>query len=185
MDAPTQTLRMSRQEYRAWAEGRDGKYELVRGEVVRMPAERTVHALVKAQIWSIFRREIRSQGLSCQALPDGMTVEIGPDTDYEPDAIINCGPRMADDDIAAPNPVVVVEVLSPGTRRVDLSRKFADYFRVPSIQHYMIVSIAPDEVIHHRSGAAGVIESRVIQEGVIALDPPGIAVTVAEIFAER
>jgi len=35
--------------------------------------------------------------------------------------------------------VVVVEVLSPATQSVDFADKLADYFRVPSIQHYLIV----------------------------------------------
>jgi Uma2 family endonuclease len=55
-------------------------------------------------------------GVACQAIPDGATVETG-DSDYEPDALVNGGEPMADDAIAAPNPVIIVEVLSPGSSR--------------------------------------------------------------------
>ena len=75
-------------------------------------------------------------GLPCQAAPGGTTVEIDEDTDYEPDALINCGPPIPDDATAAPNPVVIVEVLSPSTATVDAGGKLADYFRLASVRHY-------------------------------------------------
>ncbi len=72
----------------------------------------------------------------CQALPDGATVETG-DSDYEPDALVNCGEPMADDAVAAPHPVIIVEVLSPGTTATDTGGKLAYFFRVPSVAHYL------------------------------------------------
>ena len=42
--------------------------------------------------------------------------------------------------LIAPNPVIVVEVLSQGTCvRRDTALKFAHYFRHPAVQHYVIV----------------------------------------------
>jgi Uma2 family endonuclease len=79
------------------------------------------------------------------------------------------------------NPVVVVEVLSPTTQSVDVSEKLADYFRVPSIQHYIIVRARRREVIHHRRSGAEIV-SRVINLGSITLDPPGIAIDLADIY---
>jgi Uma2 family endonuclease len=114
-------------------------------------------------------------------LPDGVTVEIDDDTDYEPDAVVNCGPPAPGDAVAATNPVVVVEVLSPSTEHIDLAEKLADYFRVPSIQHYLIVRALRREVIHHRRAGAEII-SRVINIGEIVLDPPGITIELADIY---
>jgi hypothetical protein len=42
-------------------------------------------------------RAVTVAGVPCKALPDGATVETG-DSDYEPDALVNCGEPMADDD---------------------------------------------------------------------------------------
>jgi Uma2 family endonuclease len=47
-------------------------------------------------------------------------------------------PALADDAVAAPNPVIIVEVLSPGTTSTDTGGKLADYFCVPSVAHYLI-----------------------------------------------
>ncbi len=96
---------------------------------------------------------------------------------------MNCGERIADDAIAAPNPVVVVEVLSPSTQSVDTGAKLADYFRVPSIQHYLIVRADRRAVIHHRRRDDGGIDTQLITEGQIALNPPGIGIQVEDFYA--
>ena len=120
-------------------------------------------------------------GLACEALPDGITVEVDADTDYEPDAIVNCGPPAPGDAVAATNPVVVVEVLSPSTEAIDLVDKLADYFRLASIQHYLIVRARRREVILHSRSGAGIV-SRVINLGSIVLDPPGISIDLADLY---
>jgi len=73
-------------------------------------------------------------------------------------------------------------VLSPRTQAIDTSDKLADYFRVASIQHYLIVSARRREVIHHQRSGEGIV-SRVVNLGSIRLDPPGIAIDVAEVYA--
>jgi Uma2 family endonuclease len=177
--------RMSRQEFRKWAEEREGeRYELVAGEPVAMAPERVIHALLKARIWQALDREIRRHDLKCQALPDGITIEIGEDYDYEPDAIVNCGDRLSPDAISAPSPVVVVEVLSPRTRARDAGAKLADYFTLPSVRHYLLVNTDRRAVIHHRRGGDGDIQTRIVSSGTIALDPPGITLDVDEIYAD-
>jgi Uma2 family endonuclease len=177
--------RMTRAAYRAWAEQQPrGRYELVRGEVVAMAPERGAHLRAKLAAALALRRAIAEAGVPCQALPDGATVEVGDNVDYEPDALVNCGEPMADDAVAAPNPVVVVEVLSPGTRSVDTAQKLVDYFRVPSIRHFLILDTRARAVIHHRrAGEGDAIETRLVRAGAFALDPPGISVAVEEFWA--
>jgi Uma2 family endonuclease len=126
-------------------------------------------------------REITTLGLPCEAMPDGMTVEIDQDTDYEPDALINCGPPIPDDAMVAPNPVVIVEVLSPSTAGVDAGGKLADYFRLPSVRHYLLVRPNRREIIHHRR-VDDRIETKVVREGFAELDPPGIRLAIDEVY---
>jgi Uma2 family endonuclease len=173
--------RLSREQFRQWAETQPGRYERIAGEPVAMTPERIAHVRLKGRVWAALDRVIRERALPCEALSDGVTIEIDEDTDYEPDAVVNCGPALADDAIAATNPVIVVEVLSPSTQSIDLADKLADYFRVASIQHYLIVSTRRREIIHHsRSGVE--IVTRVINLGTINLDPPGITIDLADIY---
>jgi Uma2 family endonuclease len=169
--------------YRRWAEAQPrGRFERVGGEVVAMSPERGAHLRIKAAVWLALRQGIAAAKLPCEALPDGATIEIGDDTDYEPDAVVTCGERMADDAVVAPNPVIVVEVLSPSTMSVDTGVKLADYFKVPSIQHYLIVRADRREVVHHRRRDGGSIETQALAEGTIDLSPPGFRITVHDIY---
>lgn len=173
---------LSREDFRRWAEGQNGRYERIGGEPVAMSPERAAHVRVKSRIWRTLDQAITAAGVDCEALADGMTVEVAEDTDYEPDTVVNYGPRVPPDAVSATNPVIVVEVLSPRTQAVDTSDKLADYFRVPSIQHYLIVSARRREIIHHQRAGAG-IASSVVNLGSIRLDPPGITIDVADIYA--
>jgi len=49
----------------------------------------------KAAMYMARNLAVAAVGVDCQALPDGATVEAG-DSDYEPDARVNCGDTMAD-----------------------------------------------------------------------------------------
>ena len=174
--------RLTRREFHEWTEAQPrGRFERVNREVVAMAPERWIHARLKARIWRALDREITAANLPCQAAPDGMTVEIDQDTDYEPDALVNCGPPIPDDAIAAPNPVVIVEVLSPGTTSLDAGGKLADYFRVASVQHYLLVRPTRREIIHHRR-AGDRIETLIVTEGFVELTPPGIRLAVDEVY---
>ncbi len=172
---------MTREEWRRWSEDHGARSERVRGEVVAMAPERWAHARAKANILLAFRAALAGRS-DCVAVPDGMTVEVDDDTDYEPDVAIHCGDPIPDDSIAIPKPVVVVEVLSPATRHVDTHIKLGDYFRVNSIQHYLIVRADRREVTHYRRDAEGSPESAIVRSGSIALDPPGIVLRIEDIY---
>jgi Uma2 family endonuclease len=183
--AKTTPVLLNREEYRRWTEAKPrGRSERVAGEVMAMAAERAAHVRAKARAWRALDRAVRAAGLSCEAMADGMTVEVGDDTDYEPDALVNCGAPIGDEDIAAPNPIIVVEVLSPPTRSLDTGAKLADYFLVPSIQHYLIVRTNRRSVVHHQRRDDGGIETRLLTAGCIALDPPGISFALEEFYAD-
>jgi len=175
----------TRDEYRNWCAAQPrGRYERVDGRIVAMAPERGAHLRIKGAVYRALDRAITEAMLPCcQALPDGATVETG-ESDYEPDALVNCGAPMADDAIAAPNPVIVVEVLSPGTASTDTGGKLAGYFNVPSIAHYLIFHPTRRVVTYHRRAANG-IETSIIFEGPITLAPPGLTITLEEIYGAR
>ncbi len=158
-------------------------YELVNGEVVAMAPQTAAHAEVKARLWAALNRALTAASLPCRAYPDGMTVRIDENTAYEPDALVHCGPRVRADSLEIPDPVIVCEVLSPTTRGRDAGVKLADYFRLPSIGHYLIVEATLARVIHHRRRPDGVIETGVVTSGTLDLDPPGLRLEIADIYA--
>jgi Uma2 family endonuclease len=171
--------RMTSDEFIAWAmeqpEGR--RYELVAGEIVGMAPERSAHALTKFRVARRLAEAVERDGLACEVYPDGMAVEVDATTTYEPDALVRCGAPPSPDALKLNDPIIVVEVLSPSTRARDAGAKLADYFRLPSVHHYLIVRTEDRAIIHHARNADGTILTRIVREGTLHLDPPGLAVT--------
>lgn len=174
---------LSREAYYAWAEAQPrGRFELLDGAVVAMAPERVVQARAKSRAWLMLREALAAANLPCEALPDGVTVEAGERSAYEPDVVVNCGEPVDGEAIAAPCPVIIVQVTSPSNSRVDLTTKAADYLRLPSLRHYLIVHLAKRVVLHHRMLEDGRIETAILGGGPLALDPPGVTLNVEDLL---
>jgi Uma2 family endonuclease len=111
-----------------------------------------------------------------------MTIRIDDATAYEPDALIYCGQKLPPTAIEVPEPVIVVEVLSPSSRQVDLAIKLAGYFLLRSLAHYLIVD-PTRSLILHQSRTSDAILTRVVTEGSIGLHPPGIELVLTDVYA--
>lgn len=167
-------------EYLAWYDEQpEGhRYELHEGVPVRMQSERVTHSETKLATRDALRSGIRAAGHACHVVVDGPQVIIPPGhTAYEPDVIVYCGPKIVDDRVHVPDPVIIVEVTSPSTALKDSGDKLRDYFALPSVAHYIRVIRESRLVLHHARGLEGHISVRICQPGdTIALDPPGITV---------
>jgi Uma2 family endonuclease len=175
--------KMTVDEYLDWAQDQPGRFELYAGVVYAMTPERAGHAEVKYAVQTTLLTAIRRAGLPCHMLPDGMTVRVDRDTAHEPDALVYCGEKLPQATIEVPNPMIVVEVLSPSTRHIDASAKLAGYFRIRDVAHYLIVDPDSRLVIHHARGGADTVTTRIVHGGSIALDPPGIEVAIADFYS--
>ena len=137
--------KMTVEEFLAWAEGQPGRYELFRGEIYAMSPETVGHAESKAVVYAALAAGIRQRHLPCHALPDGVTVQIDDETAYEPDALVYCGDKLAPSALEVPNPVIIVEVLLPSTRRVDASLKLA---LLPATERCALFDCRPQSAVH-------------------------------------
>jgi Uma2 family endonuclease len=167
----------------AWAlEQPRGRYELSHGEIVAMAPERAGHALAKHRAARALEDGIAAAGLGCQVFPDGMSVRIDDATVYEPDALVRCGPPVSLDAVEIPDPVIVVEVVSRSSRALDTGAKLSGYLGLPSLRHYLVLDADTRTVTHHRRGGNGEILTRILRDGRLSLDPPGLAVAVPDLF---
>ncbi len=174
---------MTVDEFLGWAEGREGRWELIDGRPIAVAPERVAHLEAKSEAAVALRRSIERAGVPCRVLPDGATVRISPSTAFEPDALVYCGPRLPPEAVEIPDPIVVVEVLSEGTAARDHGVKLVGYFSKPSVVHYLIVDPERRMVIHHRRGEGELIETRILTAGALRLEPPGLGLEVEELFA--
>lgn len=176
--------RMTVDEFLAWAVRQEkGRYELFKGRVVMQPPQTWRHAELRVHIYNLLVAAVERGGVPFFAAPDGMTVRISKDEAFEPDALVAPLPRPDGLDLEIPNPVLVVEVLSPSSVKRDLAHKVAGYSKVRSIEHYLVLDPEEREVIWYHRAAGGALEPPVsVQEGTLRLDPPGIALAIADVF---
>lgn len=168
----------------AWAmEQPQGRFELVRGQVVAMAPERVGHTRAKLGIVNALASAIARAGLDCEAFTDGVTVRIDARTVYEPDALVRGGPRTPNDAVEVPDPLVVVEVVPRSSRATDSGAKLGDYFTLPSVRHYLVLDTEARAAMHHRRSGEGDIATRILRDGALVLDPPGLTVELADVFA--
>jgi Uma2 family endonuclease len=182
MTALPKSGKMTVDDFFAWAATQEGRWELYDGVPVAMSPERAIHVRVKLRVVNALQRTIEASGLPCEALLDGLAVRIDRHRSYQPDVLISCGDAVSDNALEAPNPVVVVKVLSPSDAMKDLRDTLVGYFQVPSIVHYLIVDPDNRLVIHHACGDGDVIATRIVTDGPLRLDPPGLELAVAELF---
>lgn len=174
--------RMTVDEYLTWAEGRPGRYELVNGVVRQMSPETSGHADAKQAALMALKAAIKRSGLKLFAKPDGMTVRVSKDTAFEPDALVYGPPKVSDDSIEIPNPMIVVEVASPSTHKYDSGFKLSGYMSLQSVQHILLVNAADAQITHHRRVSLTEFLATILSEGILRLDPPGLEIPVADFF---
>ena len=173
-------------EFIVWAaEQTTGRYELADGIAFAMAPERVGHARAKADAMIALRAAIKARSLACEALPDGVSVRIDERTVYEPDVLVRCGPRAPGDAIEVLDPVIVVEVVSPSSRGIDSGVKLTGYFKLPSVRHYLVLNTDSRVVVHHHRNEEGGINVRVLHDGPLALDPPGLMIEIGDVFSSR
>jgi Uma2 family endonuclease len=170
-------------QFLAWAERQEqGKYELIEGVVIMQQSQQWAHSKIKAAVYVTLLQAVREAGIPFFVAPDGPTVRISKRTAFVPDALVAPLPEPASTSLEVPNPVIVVEVLSPSTARVDATTKLRGYFQVPSVQHYLIFDTEDGTVTHHKRGTGAVLETRIVAEGVLVLDPPGLEIHLSQLF---
>jgi Uma2 family endonuclease len=175
--------RMTVSEFLPWAKQQPECWELFDGIPTAMSPERVIHGDTKYRAARAFDAAIANARVPCRFVLDSAAVRIDARNSYQPDLLVYCGDPVSGDALEVPNPVVVVEVLSPGNAITDLRDKLQGYFRIPSIAHYLVIDPDKRLVIHHTRGHGDVIGTRIITSGSVTLDPPGLVLSVADFFA--
>jgi Uma2 family endonuclease len=155
----------------------DARYELVAGVPVRLMAPTNLRrARIQRNVSEALRGAIAAARLPCEVFDAGPGVAVGMDGDEcrIPDVVVTCASTIDEAARLVPEPVIVVEVASPSTRLADVNDKVEFYGGIASIRHYLVIEQDRRRVVYHGRGPSGGLEPRILREGEIALDPPGI-----------
>ena len=138
---------MTVEEYFRFEEDSPIKHEYVAGEVYALSGATTARHNTLAA--NIFTRPFGDAGDGpCRVFMSDMRVQVSDDKYYYPDVAVICGP-IADLDVVAREPSVVVEVTSPNTARIDRGEKLEAYRRVAPLQAYVIIDHRRRRVERH------------------------------------
>jgi Uma2 family endonuclease len=167
--------------YLAWLEEQPrGRFELVDGQVIAMNAQRVEHIETKVSVIIALKQALLGTGF--YALGDGMAVRVDDKTVYEPDALVYGGDALKLETTIIDRPILLVEILSPGTKTVDTTKKLEGYFKLASVRHYLIVDPVARSVVHHARDDAGKIATTLAHDEELHLDALGVKLSVASLF---
>jgi Uma2 family endonuclease len=180
---------MSVAEFLAWRAdlSDDGRYELVGGQSIRLMSPTNLrHAQIQLNAGQALRRAIDVSGLRCRVYDAGPGVAVGMEGEEcrIPDVVVTCADVIDESGYLVPEPVIVVEVASRSTRLADVNDKVEFYSRIASIQHYLVIEQEQRRVVYHGRGLGGGLEPRILRQGDIDLDPPGLALALVDLYHE-
>ncbi len=162
----------------------DKKAELDNG-VIRMMAGGTArHAQVQTNVIVALASRLRGSG--CRPYNSDMAARTHDRSIRYPDVTVYCGRGGSDNDDAKAfdDPRIVVEVLSAGTARTDLTTKLYEYKALPSVDTIVFVDIATERVrIVQRTGPGGWNEQAFDIPADVPLPSLNVVIPHQEIFA--
>ena len=141
MALPQQSQRWTAPEYLVFERESDSKHEFIDGEIVAMSGASREHNKIVASTLRLLGNQL--SGKPCSYFASDLRVRI-PDTNnfMYPDISVVCGEDQYMDDTfdTLVNPTVVIEVLSPTTVNYDRGKKFENYWKIASLQSYVLIA---------------------------------------------
>jgi Uma2 family endonuclease len=169
---------MSLAEFLAWEERQELRYEFDGFQPVAMVGGTAAHATVQRNLVTALTNRLR--GSRCQPFGCELKIEVAGSIRY-PDAFVVCTPVERNAKVVH-DPVVIFEVLSPGTARVDRVTKNAEYRQTDSILRYvMLEQDSQAATVFAREGDRWV-GSLLTGEAVLSMPEIGIEVPLAELY---
>lgn len=166
MEAVAERL-YSLEEYFAFCETHEGRFEFVNGEIIEMAGETTTSNRIAGNIHRYLDRVLEDEHYEFYQNGVKLCVEDGK-VFRIPDFLI-CEEK-GDAIRYTTLPLLIVEVLSESTAKVDKFDKPREYSRIPSLQYYLIIEQARCSVeVYIREGERWYVEGYNKLEDVIKL----------------
>ena len=181
--AELQPRRYTPEEYFALEAQSEEKHEYFDGEVFAMAGTSIPHNLLTLNIAMSLRAAVRPRG--CRVFMEDVRLAVQEGRHYTyPDIMVTCDPADRRETHQVRHPVLIVEVLSPGTQDYDRTEKFSRYQKLPSLRHYLLVSQAAWTVEWFRRDEAGQWIYTLLNdpESVLEIPDLGLVLPLAELY---
>jgi Uma2 family endonuclease len=174
---------LTQEQFFSWAEAQDIRYEFDGFQPVAMTGGNAGHSAIGRNLQTALHTRLRGSRRSSLG-PDAGVETVNNAVRY-PDALVTCS-KFDLTDRTIPGVVVVFEVLSPSSGRVDRIVKVREYAAVPSIRRYVILeSTGVGVTVMERAEPAEAWRTTVLTgDDVLRMPEIGIEIPVAEFYED-
>jgi Uma2 family endonuclease len=178
-------IRMTVAEFLKWDSQDDRRYELVDGEPRAMAPASTVHGFLKNELGALIGNHLREKAGVCEVVANpGIVPRLLSEHNVRiPDLAVTCSP-LAPGQATLPDPVLVVEILSPSNQAKTWTNVWA-YTSIPSVQEILVLRSDRIAAELLRRSPQGEWPDRpiAIAEGELALEGIEFRIALAELYA--
>jgi Uma2 family endonuclease len=178
--------RITREEYLQGELVSEIRHEYVAGKVYAISGGTLNHQRIAGN----FMRLAGNQLTGKPCFPTGSDFKLrvplggGEEAFYYPDGMIICVP-VPGDALFTDSPSVILEVLSPNTRRIDEVQKLRDYVTIPTLGTYILAETdSPLLTLHRRDGTGFRRESLSGPDAILDLPEAAISIPLAELYRD-
>jgi Uma2 family endonuclease len=176
---------MTADEFLGWpGDGRGGKYELVDGELRAMSPASATHSAIQSRLARTIGNHL--DGQPCQIYTEP-AIEVRTRAAINtrvPDLAVSCA-RLTAADIALPDPILLIEILSPGNKADTWANVWA-YCTIPTVREILVLAstrIEADHLCRDTKGHWPPNPTRLGPEDTLALDCISYSVPLRAVYA--
>lgn len=129
-------------QFEQWDEGQ--KFELIGGDIFLMTGGSPDHDLIKGNAFQLMKDKFPD----CYVTTGDANLKaetLSEENGYFPDCMITCD-KSGKKDKYYDTPVIIVEVVSPGSEYLDRAKKKTDYLQLPSLKLYLIIDSTKKQI---------------------------------------
>lgn len=174
--------RMSLAEFLRWDDGTDTRYELIDGvpAAVAPPAE--AHRILAMRLGSRIDAALASRRPCNAQIEAGVVRPDRADSYYVPDIAVTCEPNQPGRQ-AMVAPILIVEILSPGTERSDRRIKLPVYQTIESVREILLIDADSHHAeLYRRENGHWRIELVRGGGAILSLASVGLRLSMAELY---
>jgi Uma2 family endonuclease len=174
--------RMTLEEFLVWDDGTDTLYELVDGFPVAMAPPAEAHRILAVRLVSRIDAALADRRPCNAQIDAGVVHPDRADSYYVADIAVTCRPNEPRQQ-AVREPILLVEILSPGTERHDRRIKLLVYRQIASVQEILLIdSESYHAELHRRHDGHWITELFRGADASLTLNSVGLSVPIAELY---
>jgi Uma2 family endonuclease len=123
------------------------RHEYFHGEVYAMAGASDNHGRISGNIFVALSLHLRNS--SCEPFTHDTKVRVTPSVYYYPDILVTCE-ENPENPYFRNNPILIIEIVSKSTERIDRREKVFLYQQIESLQEYVVVDQYRQKIQVHR-----------------------------------